>query len=243
MQDFFNMSEKQQSKINIAIDGYSSCGKSTLARDLSAMLSYLYIDSGAMYRATTLYFIQNDIGLSDEAAIKTALETIDIRFNREDNGCITYLNGKNVESDIRSMEVNSWVSQVAAITSVRRALVERQKAFGKDKGVVMDGRDIGTVVFPDAELKIFLHARLEIRVERRYLEILSRDYSVSKPEVEKSIVARDLIDTTREDSPLVRAKDAVVIDNSFLSREDQLKVAYTLAVEKIRKADAAGISK
>lgn len=243
MQDFFNMSEKQQAKINIAIDGYSSCGKSTLARDLSGMLSYLYIDSGAMYRATTLYFLNNDISLSDEAAIKTALENIDIRFNREDHGCITYMNGKNVESDIRSMEVNRWVSQVAAISSVRRALVERQKAFGKEKGVVMDGRDIGTVVFPNAELKIFLNANLEIRVERRYLELLSRGYSVTKPEVEKSIVDRDLIDTTREDSPLIRAKDAVVIDNSFLSREDQLKVACTLAIEKIRKANAAGTRK
>lgn len=222
-------------KINIAIDGYSSCGKSTLARDLANKLHYLYIDSGAMYRAVTLYFIREEVDLENDDAVTNALSQIEIRLHKINHHTTTFLNGENVEYEIRDMQVNALVSPVAAISSVRKALVAQQKSFGKQKGVVMDGRDIGTVVFPDAELKIFLSARLPVRVERRYLELLSKGYEVSRDQVQKSLLDRDHIDSTREDSPLIIADDAIVIDNSILNREEQLNLVLQLVEKTLQK--------
>jgi cytidylate kinase len=221
-------------EIIIAIDGYSSCGKSTLARDLAAALHYRHVDSGAMYRAVTLFLIRHRIAPDHPAEIQAALPGIQITFIRGNDGNLTLLNGENVESQIRSAEVSRLVSPVAAISEVRKLLVAQQRQMRLDgKGLVMDGRDIGTVVFPEAELKIFLTAQKEVRVERRYLELLANGIRVSKNEVEEGMSKRDLIDTTREDSPLRQAKDAVVIDNTFLTREQQLAVAHQFALDVI----------
>lgn len=221
-----------QPKINIAIDGYSSCGKSTLARDLAHTLHYLYIDSGAMYRAVTLHFLRTGTDIENPQEVARALGEVDVELRRKGEDITTFLNGENVEYEIRDMEVNAWVSKVAAISAVRKELVAQQRRFGERKGVVMDGRDIGTVVFPDAELKIFLNARLPVRVDRRFRELLEKGYSVSREEVEKSLLARDKIDTSREDSPLMIAEGAMVIDNSILNQEEQLDLVMQL-VEKV----------
>ncbi len=215
-------------KITIAIDGHSSCGKSTLARDLAKKLRYIYVDSGAMYRAVTLYFIWNEIDLTNEIEIGSALNNIKIQFKTKRRKNLCYLNGELVEDDIRSQEVSDMVSEVAAISQVRRVLVEQQKAFGEKKGIVMDGRDIGTVVFPNAELKIFVTANIEVRSHRRYLELKTRGKEVPFDRVKANLIKRDTIDSTRDDSPLRQADDAIVLDNSELSTKQQLQAVLKL---------------
>ena len=222
-------------QITIAIDGFSSCGKSTLARDLAARMQYGYIDSGAMYRAVTLYCLQQDIDINQSGAVAHALAHIKITFECISGLNYTFLNGTNVEHEIRRMEVSNQVSFVAAIPSVRKAMVEQQRNLGKEKGIIMDGRDIGTVVFPRAELKIFLTAELSKRIDRRYLELKEKGQSVTRSEVQHNLEQRDRIDSTRKESPLRRAGDAVVIDNTNLDRLEQLEMAAALALTRIRK--------
>jgi cytidylate kinase len=220
-------------KIIIAVNGFSSCGKSTLAKSLAQHFHYAYIDSGAMYRATTLFFLRHQISLEDEAAIREALERIDIQFQREKGVNTTFLNGENVEAEIRDIQVSSNVSEVAAISTVRRSMVRIQRAAGRQKGIVMDGRDIGTVVFPEAELKIFLTASLEERIKRRVLQLRKQGKNISKEDIKKNLQHRDHIDSTRSDSPLLQAKDAVLIDNSNLSEPEQLAMAIALAKQRM----------
>lgn len=220
-------------KILIAIDGYSSCGKSTLAKALSKALHYAYVDTGAMYRAVTLYFLDNGVNFDDADAIKKALEHIEIHFERLEGKNTTFLNGKNVEDEIRTMRISGRVSDVAAISDVRRAMVKQQKKMGARKGVVMDGRDIGTVVFPDAELKIFLTADPEIRVIRRYDELKNKGENIDIEDIRFNLSERDRIDTSRADSPLKKADDAIVLDNSGLTEVEQLNQALEWAKEKI----------
>ncbi len=213
-------------RIIIAIDGHSSCGKSTMAKDLAKKIGYKYIDTGAMYRAVTLYAMQNNLFEEDKPnveALKNALPDIRIefRFNPELERSETYLNGKNVEREIRTLEVADKVSPISAIGFVRQAMVVQQQAMGKEKGIVMDGRDIGTVVFPDAELKIFLTARSEVRAKRRMDELKEKGEDVDFKEVIKNIEKRDLIDSTRLESPLKKADDALVLDNSDITIEQQ----------------------
>lgn len=213
-------------KITIAIDGYSSCGKSTMAKDLAKSISYKYIDSGAMYRAVTLYCIRHHFFTGNEIDLKALEEAmpmihISFRLNAETGKSDTYLNEENVEKEIRSMEVADKVSIVSAIGFVRKAMVDLQQAMGKEKGIVMDGRDIGTVVFPDAELKVFVTARPEVRAQRRLDELQAKGEEASFEEVLKNIEKRDYIDTTRKESPLTQAKDAIVLDNSDITIEQQ----------------------
>lgn len=225
-------------RITIAIDGYSSTGKSTVAKQLAKELEYVYVDTGAMYRAVTLYALRksfiNENSFDENALIKD-LPSIDLKFEfLEDLGfAAIYLNGENVEDEIRRMEVSGYVSKVAAVSEVRAKLVAEQQQMGKEKGVVMDGRDIGTVVFPDAELKIFMTASAEERAQRRFKEMEEKGQEVSYEEVLKNVEDRDLQDTTRKDSPLVIADDAIEIDNSYLDLEEQFKIVKELAEEKI----------
>ncbi|GHU80355.1 cytidylate kinase [Bacteroidia bacterium] len=225
-------------KITIAVDGYSSCGKSTMAKDLAKIVKYNYIDSGAMYRAVTLYCLRNGLFEGDSpnaAALKKQIDQIhiDFRHNETTGKSDTYLNGENVEREIRSMEVADKVSPVAAVGFVREALVKQQQEMGENKGIVMDGRDIGTVVFPDAELKIFVTARPEVRAQRRLAELAAKGESVSFEEVLQNLAKRDFIDTTRKDGPLRQAEDAVVIDNSELTIEEQNMLMLNLFNERI----------
>ena len=213
-------------KITIAIDGYSSCGKSTMAKDLAREIGYIYIDSGAMYRAVTLYCIEN--GLFTEEGINVeklqeGINDIQISFilNPETQRPMTCLNGKNVENQIRTMEVSTRVSPVAALGFVREALVKQQQEMGKNKGIVMDGRDIGTAVFPEAELKIFVTASAEIRAQRRYDELKAKGQEASYDEILANVKERDHIDMTHEVSPLRKADDAILLDNSNLTIEEQ----------------------
>ena len=222
-------------KINIAIDGWSSCGKSTMARQLAKALDYIFIDSGAMYRAIALYFIQHSVDLADDLAIEKALKNIRLSFEKNiltGNNEI-WMNGQNVEQLIREMEVASKVSDVASIKAVREFAVTQQQLIGRDKGVVMDGRDIGTTVFPEAELKIFMTANVETRVERRYRELSAKNPLISKAEVRENLQARDHTDSTRDISPLKKADDALVLDNSDLSAEEQFSMALQWANERI----------
>lgn len=221
-------------KIIIAIDGFSSCGKSTLAKGLATALEYAYLDSGAMYRATTLFFLNNQIDFNDTEQVQAALKQIRIDFSREENKNCTFLNGKNVEQAIRTMRVSNVVSQVAAISEVRRSMVRLQRQAGENKAIVMDGRDIGTVVFPNAELKVFLSADLATRVQRRYLEILPKNPEITRQEVQKNLQERDFIDSTRKDSPLKQAEDAVLIDNTNLTVVEQLAMTKALALERMK---------
>ena len=215
-------------KITIAIDGYSSCGKSTMAKDLAREIGYIYIDSGAMYRAVTLYCLDNglftDSGIREEE-LRNSLPDIRISFrlNPETQRPVTLLNGEEVEERIRTMEVSSHVSPVAALGFVRQALVRQQQAMGKEKGIVMDGRDIGTAVFPDAELKIFVTASAEIRARRRYDELKAKGQEASFDEILENVKQRDYIDQNREVSPLRKAEDALLLDNTDLSIEEQKK--------------------
>lgn len=218
-------------KINIAIDGHSSCGKGTLAKNLAKELGYIFVDSGAMYRAVTLYLMENDIPLEEVAEDPALLGNIRITFEYEPEREFyeTYLNGKNVEKEIRSMHVSRNVSPVSAIKEVRNFLVAKQKEIGQNKGVVMDGRDIGTVVYPDAELKIFMTASPEIRAKRRYLELEKKGINVQYQEVLHNIKERDHIDSTRTESPLIKAEDAITLDNSAMSKNEQAKLALQWA--------------
>lgn len=220
-------------KIIIAIDGFSSCGKSTLARELAQELEYIYIDSGAMYRAMTLYAIENNL-ISDAGVditkIEQELSCVNISFVPDkDYNPLTILNGREVERQIRNIEVSSFVSEISKIASVRMKMVALQREMGKNKGIVMDGRDIGTVVFPDAELKLFITADIDVRAKRRYDELVSKNMSVSLDEIRNNIAERDRIDQSRSESPLKKADDAIIIDNSKLTREEQLEKAIGFA--------------
>lgn len=224
-------------KITIAIDGFSSTGKSTLAKQLAKQLNYIYVDTGAMYRAVAYYALKNDLisetNFNSEALINQ-LEAIQItfKFNEALGFAEVYLNGENIETKIRTLEVSKYVSPVATLSQVRQKLVEQQQIMGKDKGVVMDGRDIGTVVFPNAELKIFMTASAETRAKRRYKELLERGDILSYKDVLDNVTTRDRIDSTREDSPLIQAEDAIAIDNSNLTIEEQLITVLKLAKER-----------
>lgn len=229
------MSTAPHNKIIIAIDGYSSCGKSTMAKQLAAGLSYTFIDSGAMYRAITLYFINTNVAIHNQDEIQAALQKIRLSFawNESTQQSDICLNGANVAAEIREMNVASNVSAVAAIAEVRAFAVAQQQAMGKDKGIVMDGRDIGTVVFPNAELKIFVTADPEIRAQRRYQELIATNPDIHLDEVRKNLEERDYIDTHRKESPLRKAEDAILLDNSNLDRTEQLELVITWAKEKI----------
>ncbi|WP_139854517.1 (d)CMP kinase [Aequorivita sinensis] len=225
-------------KITIAIDGYSSTGKSTVAKQLADYLGYIYVDSGAMYRAVTLFAMQNGI-ISKEnfdiEKLKKLLPSIQLEFKKKPDWSKAhiFLNGKDVENDIRNLEVSEFVSPIATIPEVRTKLVAQQQEMGLLKGVVMDGRDIGTVVFPNAELKIFMNASAEKRAERRYKELTDRGDSVKFKDVLRNIEERDNIDTTRKDSPLKKASDAIEIDNSDINIEDQFHTVLQLAKDRI----------
>ncbi|PRX51877.1 (d)CMP kinase [Salegentibacter salegens] len=227
-------------KITIAIDGYSSTGKSTVAKQLAAELGYVYVDTGAMYRAVTLYLMRKMIVTDtnfDKETILRQLPFINISFvfNKEVGYGEVHLNGENVEKEIRLMEVSQQVSKVAAISQVREMLVKIQQEIGKNKAVVMDGRDIGTVVFPDADLKLFMTASTEKRAERRYNELKDRGDAVKYEDVLENVKERDYLDTTREDSPLVKAEDAIEIDNSDMHLEEQFEKVLKLAKDKIEE--------
>jgi cytidylate kinase len=226
-----------EKKIIIAIDGFSSCGKSTLAKAMAKALEYVFVDTGAMYRAIALYFLRNSIPFNDIAA-QEALQAIELRFkyNSVSQKSDMYLNGENVEQEIRAMQVSQKVSEVATIPAVRAFAVAQQKAMGIDKGIVMDGRDIGTVVFPDAELKLFVTADPSIRLERRYQELLQTNPAILKEEVAANLQQRDLMDSTRTHSPLKQAEDAMVLDNTNLDRAQQFELAMQWAMEKIQSS-------
>lgn len=225
-------------KIIITLDGFSSCGKSTLARQLARELNYVFIDSGAMYRAITLYFLRGHIDWQDEQAVVNALQEISLRFeyNPLTGTSDMLLNDENVEALIRDMLVSEHVSAVAALKEVREFAVAQQQQMGLEKGIVMDGRDIGTTVFPEAELKIFVTADPAVRVERRYKELFEKNPAITIEEVKRNLEMRDYIDSNREFSPLRKADDAVVLDNSNLSREEQLDIALNWAREKMKSA-------
>jgi CMP/dCMP kinase len=228
-------------KITIAIDGFSSTGKSTLAKQLAKHLGYIYVDTGAMYRAVALFAMQNDfisVNSLDKIGLINSLKNIilEFKFNSDLGFAEMYLNGQNVEKEIRTIEVSGFVSKVAEISEVRSKLVEQQQEMGKNKAIVMDGRDIGTVVFPDAELKIFMTASAATRAQRRFDELQQKGDSVTYEEVLKNVEERDYIDTHRDDSPLVMADDAVEIDNSHLTREEQFEAVLDL-VNAIVKAN------
>lgn len=217
--------------ITIAIDGYSSCGKSSLAKDLARELKFVYIDSGAMYRAVTYFFLKNKIDWNKPELVEKALENIEIeiKFKPEKKLQETYLNGKNIEQKIREMEVSNHVSEVSTLDVVRNKMVQFQREMRNRKGIVMDGRDIGTVVFPDAELKIFMTATLEVRVERRWKELKERGLDYSKEEVKENLKQRDHTDVSRVHSPLRKAEDARELDNTNLTKEQQLRIAIKWA--------------
>lgn len=213
----------ESKQLIIAIDGYSSCGKSTLAKQLAKELNYIFIDSGAMYRAVTLYFTTHSIDHSNEKLVLNALSNISIHFEKNKIGEIqTFLNNENVENKIRSIEISNKVSEISAISAVRKFLVTQQQKMGAAGGIIMDGRDIGTVVFPNADLKIFVTADNEIRINRRYNEMLENGCKIEREEIKKNILQRDFVDTTRKDSPLRKADDAKILDNSYLNKAEQL---------------------
>ena len=220
-------------KITIAIDGFSSTGKSTLAKQLAQQLGYIYVDTGAMYRAVAYFAMQNQL-ISVDSFNKVELVNqiknieLEFKFNTELGFAEMYLNGANVEKAIRTIEVSGYVSKVAEVSEVRSKLVEQQQEMGKNKGIVMDGRDIGTVVFPDAELKIFMTASAATRAQRRFDELVQKGDAVTYEEVFKNVEERDYIDTHRDDSPLIMAEDAVEIDNSYLTREEQFQAVLDL---------------
>ncbi|MNK04770.1 Cytidylate kinase [compost metagenome] len=215
----------------VAIDGYSSCGKSTLAKALAKKLGFIYIDSGAMYRAITLYFLRNNVDLENHDAIIDALQHIELNFHAKDYESHITLNGEEVSDEIRLMPVSEAVSPVSAIKEVRTEMVKQQQRMGKSKNIVMDGRDIGTAVFPDAQVKFFMTADPKIRAERRYNEMLAKgDTSITLEEVFENIAHRDYADTTRAESPLTRAEDAIILDNTEITEAEQL----AFALEKVQ---------
>ena len=219
-------------KITIAIDGFSSCGKSTMAKDLAKEIGYIYVDTGAMYRSVTLYALRNNLFNADgtirEDELEAQMKNINISFqlNKETGRPMTYLNGENVENDIRTMEVSSHVSPIATLPFVRKSLVEQQQRMGAEKGIVMDGRDIGTVVFPKAELKIFVTASSEVRAQRRYDELKAKGMEADFEDILKNVQERDYIDSHRETSPLRKAEDALELDNSLLTIDEQKQWLY-----------------
>lgn len=223
-------------KIIIAIDGFSSCGKSTMAKALAQALQYIHINTGSMYRATTLYFHQHQIDLKDTIQIEKALLNIVIHFEKDENGTNrTFLNGQDVEEEIRKMYISEQVSPVATIAIVREAMVAQQQKMSESKGVVLEGRDIGTVVFPNAELKIFMTADPNVRAERRLAELKAKDQSVDFEEVKANLLKRDHIDSTRKASPLKQAEDALVLDNTNITQAEQLEIAIQWAKERMNK--------
>lgn len=228
-------------KITIAIDGFSSCGKSTMAKDLAREVGYIYVDTGAMYRAVTLFAMRNGMFSSDRNVIADELKarmddiSISLKLNEDTGRPDTYLNGELVEKDIRTLEVSSCVSQVAALPFVRKALVAQQQAMGREKGIVMDGRDIGTAVFPDAELKVFVTASAEVRAQRRYDELKAKGMETDYDDILENVRKRDYIDSHREASPLRKADDAVELDNSSMTIEEQ----KAWLMEKYKEAAAS----
>lgn len=235
------MNETTDPKIVIAIDGHSSCGKSTVAKELAKALGYIYLDSGAMYRAVTLFALRNGLaanGQVNEPELIARLPkiTIEFRLNPASRQNETYLNGENVEEEIRQLPVSAHVSPVATIREVREVMVKQQQEMGKNKGIVMDGRDIGTAVFPEAELKIFMTASPEVRAQRRYDELTGKGQQVSFEEILHNVEERDRIDSGREVSPLRKADDALILDNSYLNRDEQLSWALQKARETIQQA-------
>ncbi len=217
-------------KINIAIDGFAGCGKSTTAREVAKRLNYIFIDSGAMYRAVSLYLLEHNVDYQDVNSVNNALKFITIRFDfNEQKQLQTYLNNINVEQKIRTQYISEIVSEVSTIKSVRTFLVDQQKRMGEQKGVVMDGRDIGSVVFPDAELKIFMNASLDARVARRIKEYESKSVKITHDEIKKNLIHRDELDSTRKESPLIKSHDAIDIDTSLLSIEEQVEIVLNLA--------------
>jgi CMP/dCMP kinase len=222
-------------KIIITIDGWSSCGKSTLAKQLAKELGYVYVDSGAMYRAITLYFLRNNIDLAEKKEVKEALKSVNLEFvfNPKSNSSEMYLNEENVEYVIRDLVIAEKVSDIAAIKEVREFAVAQQQFMGKKKGIVMDGRDIGTVVFPKAELKIFMTADNAVRVQRRFKELYEKNPNITIEEVKNNLEMRDYIDSHREISPLRKAKDAIELDNTNLTEKEQFNKALALIKEKM----------
>jgi len=227
-----------KSSIIIALDGFSSCGKSTTAKLAAKQLGYAYIDTGAMYRAVTLHFLQNHVSITNPREVSKALDNIDITFRRhsEMKSNDTFLNGMNVEEEIRKMYVSERVSEVSAVAEVRHAMVAQQQKMGKSKNLVMDGRDIGTVVFPEAELKIFMTADPLMRAQRRQAELLAKGEMVDLPEIIANLQKRDHIDTHREESPLRQAEDALLIDNTYMTVDEQVELVIRLADERIGQA-------
>lgn len=211
--------------IVVAIDGYSSCGKSTLAKALAKKLHFVYVDSGAMYRAVTLYFLRNLVDITSEKAVAEALENIHLDFHARDYETHITLNGEEVSDEIRDMKISELVSPVSALKKVRTEMVKQQQRMGKTANIVMDGRDIGTTVFPDASLKIFMTADPKVRAERRFKEMIAKGDSISLEEVFENLAHRDFLDTTRTESPLKRAEDAIILDNTELTPEEQLSFA------------------
>lgn len=223
-------------KIVIAIDGYSACGKSTTAKEVARILGYRYIDSGAMYRAVTLYFLDHHVALTNPKEVARALSMINVSFKvNAKGGTDTFLNGLSVGHEIREMRVSDQVSQVSAIKEVREAMVAQQRKLGKEKGIVMDGRDIGTVVFPQAELKVFMLADMMVRAYRRQQELLAKDVLVNLNEVIENIRKRDEIDTTRTESPLRKAEDAIVIDTTHITITEQVDEVIRFAITRMLK--------
>ncbi|GEM63988.1 cytidylate kinase [Sphingobacterium faecium NBRC 15299] len=207
----------------IAIDGFSSCGKSTVAKALAKKLKFVFIDSGAMYRAVTLYFIREGIDVEDDAAVAQALENIHIDFIPNLEKTEIHLNDEDISDEIRQMYISDKVSEVSTIKAVRQAMVAQQQKLGRRRNIVMDGRDIGTTVFPDADMKIFMTADPQVRANRRYLELTNKGEQVTMDEIVKNLAHRDHIDSTREESPLRKADDAIILNNSYMTQEDQLK--------------------
>lgn len=217
------MPKAPERRINIAIDGYSGCGKSTLAKEIADCLHYVYLDSGAMYRAVTYYIQENKIDYLKEDQLLKALEKINIRFDRKNGESLIFLNEVNVSKQIRTLKVSNEVSKTAALSPIRRFLVAKQKKLADKKGVIMEGRDIGTVVLPDAEYKLFLTAQTEVRVERRYRQLKESGSKASRESIRKNLEHRDFIDSSRKDSPLKCADDALILDNTNFTREEQLQ--------------------
>lgn len=230
---------KETEKIIIAIDGYSSTGKSTIAKELANKLGYLYVDTGAMYRAVTLYAMKHGMVGKDFLNEKELIKNLDkinlkFKYNQKLKFSEMYLNNKNVEKEIRSIEVSKLVSKVSTLSAVRKRLVEQQKELGVHKGLVMDGRDIGTVVFPEAELKLFMTASPEKRATRRYKELLDRGHKVTYQEILQNVQLRDKIDSTRKDSPLMKADDAIEFDNSDMGLKEQFDRIYNITLQRIK---------
>lgn len=224
-------------KIIIAIDGHSSCGKSSTAKKVAAILSYAFVDTGAMYRSVALNFFRNKVSLEDEKSILAQLDLIDIefKFNSDRLASDTYLNGENVEQEIRKQYISEYVSQVSSIVSVRKAMVALQQRMGEKKGIVMDGRDIGTVVFPQAEIKIYMTAQPEIRAQRRQAELEAKGEDVSFETILANLKMRDELDMNREEGPLKKAADAIVLDTSYTSFDEQVNFILDLAYQKIQE--------